>query len=40
MTIWNSDPHSSSTGLRAAVGYVAAAVISLGIWVALASFMG
>lgn len=40
MTIWNSDPHPSSTGLRAALGYVAAAVISLAVWIALASLMG
>jgi hypothetical protein len=39
MTIWNPGPHPSHGGLRTALGYAAAAVISIGVWVALASFM-
>jgi hypothetical protein len=39
MTIWNPGPHSSFGSLRTALGYAAAAVISIGVWVALASLM-
>ena len=40
MTIWNPDHRrQSADSLRAALGYAAAAVISIGVWVALASLM-
>ncbi|WP_292117824.1 hypothetical protein [Brevundimonas sp.] len=40
MTFWNPDHRPlKSEGLRAALGYAAAAVVSIGVWAALASLM-
>lgn len=40
MTIWNPERrHRAGDALRTTLGYTAAAVLSIGAWVALASIM-
>ncbi len=40
MTIWNPDRrHRHAEALRTALGYTAAAVLSIGVWAALAGLM-